>query len=95
MDWDSVHFTYLKNLYWVAVVATRCIVTALGYSFQSTSLRVKFLEALIKCNFSADLPGKKIMSLILNFTITRVIYKNLLIYTIFQLQYRIFNVCWI
>ncbi|XP_020295554.1 spatacsin isoform X2 [Pseudomyrmex gracilis] len=56
MDWDSVHFTYLKNLYWVAVVATRCIVTALGYGFQSTSLRVKFLEALIKCNFFADLP---------------------------------------
>ncbi|KAL6259083.1 hypothetical protein P5V15_009005 [Pogonomyrmex californicus] len=56
MDWDSIHFTYLKNLYWVAVVTTQCIVTALGYSFQSTPLRVKFLEALIKCNFSADLP---------------------------------------
>ncbi|XP_071562080.1 spatacsin isoform X1 [Temnothorax nylanderi] len=57
MDWDSVHFTYLKNLYWVAVVAIQCIVTALGYGFRSTPLRVKFLEALIKCNFSADLPG--------------------------------------
>ncbi|XP_011880163.1 PREDICTED: spatacsin isoform X2 [Vollenhovia emeryi] len=56
MDWDSVHFTYLKNLYWVAVVAIQCIVTALGYGFQSTPLRVKFLEVLIKCNFSADLP---------------------------------------
>ncbi|GAB1864875.1 Spatacsin [Camponotus japonicus] len=56
MDWDSVHFTYLKNLYWVAFVATRCIVTALGYGFQSTPLRIKFLEALIKCDFSADLP---------------------------------------
>ncbi|XP_072747233.1 spatacsin [Anoplolepis gracilipes] len=57
MDWDSAHFTYLKNLYWVAVVATRCIVTALGYGFQSTPLRIKFLEALIKCDFSADLPA--------------------------------------
>ncbi|XP_011684393.1 PREDICTED: spatacsin [Wasmannia auropunctata] len=56
MDWDSVHFTYLKNLYWVAVVAIRCIVTALGYGFQSTALRMKFLEVLIKNNFSADLP---------------------------------------
>ncbi|XP_018364335.1 PREDICTED: spatacsin isoform X1 [Trachymyrmex cornetzi] len=56
VDWDSVHFTYLKNLYWVAVVATQCIVTALSYGFQSTFLRVKFLETLIKCNFSADLP---------------------------------------
>ncbi|CAL1689224.1 unnamed protein product [Lasius platythorax] len=56
MDWDSAHFTYLKNLYWVADVATRCIVTALGYDFQSTPLRIKFLEALIKCNFSVDLP---------------------------------------
>ncbi|EZA52114.1 Spatacsin [Ooceraea biroi] len=56
VDWDSVNFTYLKNLYWVALVATRCIITALGYGFQSTPLRIKFLEALIKCNFSADLP---------------------------------------
>lgn len=58
MDWDSIHFTYLKNLYWVAIVAIQCIVTALGYGFQSTPLRVKFLEVLIKCNFSTDLPGK-------------------------------------
>ncbi|KAL6426524.1 hypothetical protein ACFW04_009151 [Cataglyphis niger] len=56
MDWDSAHFTYLKNLYWIAVVAMRCIVTALGYGFQSTPLRIKFLETLIKCDFSADLP---------------------------------------
>jgi len=48
----------MKNLYWVAIIAVRCIITALGYSFRSTLLRVKFLEALIKCNFSADLPGK-------------------------------------
>lgn len=58
MDWDSVHFTYLKNLYWVAVVAIQCIVTTLAYGFRSTPLRIKFLEVLIKCNFSADLPGK-------------------------------------
>ncbi|XP_036147229.1 spatacsin isoform X2 [Monomorium pharaonis] len=57
MDWDSVNFTYMKNLYWIAVVAIQCIVTALGYGFRSTPLRVKFLEALIKCNFSADLPA--------------------------------------
>jgi len=50
MDWDSVHFTYMKNLYLVAIVAVRCIITALGYSFRSTLLRVN--------NFSADLPGK-------------------------------------
>lgn len=79
MDWDSVHFTYLKNLYWVAVVATQCIVTALSYSFQSTFLRVKFLEALIKCNFSADLPGKmcSIFYIIL-LSIVAIICKNLL-----------------
>ncbi|XP_039304859.1 spatacsin isoform X2 [Solenopsis invicta] len=57
MDWDSVHFTYLKNLYWVAVVAIQCIVTTLAYGFRSTPLRIKFLEVLIKCNFSADLPA--------------------------------------
>lgn len=58
MDWTSADLTYLKNLYWVAVVATKCIVAALSYGFQSTPLRVKLLETLIKCNFSADLPGK-------------------------------------
>lgn len=59
MDWESIDLTYINNLYWITVVTTRCIVTALGYSFQSTPLRIKFLETLIKCNFSADLPGKK------------------------------------
>ncbi|XP_014476874.1 PREDICTED: spatacsin [Dinoponera quadriceps] len=58
MDWSSVDLTYFKNLYWVAIVATKCIVTALGYGFQSTPLRVKLLETLIKCNFSTDLPVK-------------------------------------
>ncbi|XP_011147988.1 spatacsin [Harpegnathos saltator] len=58
MDWTSADLTYLKNLYWVAIVGTKCIITALGYGFQSTPLRVKLLETLIKSNFSTDLPVK-------------------------------------
>ncbi|KAL0117009.1 hypothetical protein PUN28_010108 [Cardiocondyla obscurior] len=56
VDEDSVDFACLNNLYWVADLATQCIVTALGYGFQSTFLRVKFLEVLINCNFSENLP---------------------------------------
>ncbi|XP_053975278.1 spatacsin isoform X1 [Hylaeus volcanicus] len=56
MDWDCSDNTYLENLYWVAIVAVKCIIATLAYCLNSTHLQIKFLEILMKCNFYADLP---------------------------------------
>ncbi|XP_076176182.1 spatacsin isoform X3 [Ptiloglossa arizonensis] len=56
MDWNCSDNTYLENLYWVAIVAIKCVIATLAHGLRSTHLQIKFLEALIRCNFSADLP---------------------------------------
>ncbi|XP_031835040.1 spatacsin isoform X2 [Nomia melanderi] len=54
IDWNCSDDSYLNNLYWVTIVAVKCIIATLAYGLRSTYLQIKFLETLIKCNFSAD-----------------------------------------
>ncbi|XP_066592873.1 spatacsin isoform X2 [Prorops nasuta] len=53
-NWDCADTIYLENSYWFLTVAIRCIVTALGYNFQSSLLQSKFLKMLIKSNIGVD-----------------------------------------
>lgn len=65
MDWNCSDNTYLENLYWVAIVAIKCVIATLAHGLRSTHLQIKFLEALIRCNFSADLPGTMILCMLM------------------------------
>ncbi|XP_076620109.1 spatacsin isoform X1 [Colletes latitarsis] len=56
MDWDCSDNTYMENLYWVAIVAIKCIIATLAYGLRSTHSQIKFLETLITCNFYEDFP---------------------------------------
>lgn len=55
-NWESTDDTFMKNLYWVATLTVKCLVTALAYSFRSTQLQILFLNSLVKCNFHNGLP---------------------------------------
>ncbi|KAK2583208.1 hypothetical protein KPH14_009228 [Odynerus spinipes] len=56
VNWECVDDTYLKNLYWIATLTIKCIITALAYSFPSTQLQIHFLSSLLKCKFHDELP---------------------------------------
>ncbi|XP_017759699.1 PREDICTED: spatacsin [Eufriesea mexicana] len=56
MDWNCSDSTYLNNLYWIAVVAVKCIIATLTHGLRSTHLQIKFLEILITCNFHMNFP---------------------------------------
>ncbi|CAL7936629.1 unnamed protein product [Xylocopa violacea] len=56
MDWNCSDTTYLNNLYWIAIVAVKCVIATLAYNLRSTHLQIKFLELLVRCNFYANFP---------------------------------------
>ncbi|XP_024937810.1 spatacsin isoform X2 [Cephus cinctus] len=56
INWDSPDVTYLENAYWIATVAVKCILAVLNNCFRSSRCCIEFLDLLIKCDFSTDLP---------------------------------------
>ncbi|CAK9804301.1 SPG11 [Anthophora quadrimaculata] len=56
MDWNCSDNMYLNNVYWVVIVAIKCVMATLAYNLRSTHLQIKFLKLLTRCNFSANFP---------------------------------------
>ncbi|XP_008543727.1 spatacsin [Microplitis demolitor] len=55
IDWTDVDTTYLNNEYWIATVATECILSALGRCSKSIQIQTKILRILVENNFNSSL----------------------------------------
>lgn len=55
IDWDDADTNYLNNEHWIATVAVELVISALGMSFCSTHLQIKFLDILVDENFNDEL----------------------------------------
>ncbi|CAD6223033.1 GSCOCG00005360001-RA-CDS [Cotesia congregata] len=55
IDWTDPDTSYLNNEYWIATVATECILSALGRCSQSIQIQTKVLRILVENNFNSSL----------------------------------------
>ncbi|XP_074094881.1 spatacsin [Cotesia typhae] len=55
IDWTDADTSYLNNEYWIATVATQCILSALGRCSQSIQIQTKVLRILVENNFNSSL----------------------------------------